>query len=638
MKLPIGKSDFKAIRDEGLFFVDKSLLIKEIIDTHSNTVYISRPRLYGKTMNLSMLRYFFEKRTTTDGSEGASLDRLFSDLAIWKEVEEYTNKQGEYPTIWLSFKDTGYSSVSDVLRKISKILQYEFNRHAYLLNDNLSVQEKRQFELNLSGNADEHGLEASISLLSELMFRHFNKKVMVFIDDIDVPVFAGYVNGYYERILNFSHNFLRNSFKDNQYIEKAVLSGTLNVFKESSFTGFTDFMVFPVTHDNFHNAYGFSEVELQILQNALTSVIPLKRIKDWYGGTYFGTKEVHNVWSVLNFIASGNSQPEPFWTTDVSDAILKELVIHSPISIKRGLFDLLGNKEIICPLNHELALPQLGKNDEVIWSYLVNFGYLTAVYHEYKNDKHYYRLRMPNIENLSLFRRTIMNWLDETVGRSRLEYTMKAILHSTAEEQVHIHGHTTTGPQNLDSVEQLFYEFINAISTNYKFKDSETDNPVWVLFIAIQLMLQDNYYIYRPKHSEYGISAVYVVPKAKLADDSEEHGNPEKTDDNNHKTNEDAHCDHPAKGYLIACRRPVYRNETIATSAKFAHDRIVSSEYMHELTRQGITNISHIAVGVSRYRVEVFGAQYGKGLLHELFHKGSGGKVGEGKAHSKGKH
>jgi len=617
-KIPIGKSDFKTLRDEQMFFVDKSLLIKEFIDTDADIILLSRPGIFGKTFNLSMLRYFFEMRINPDGSPDESLNYLFTDLLIWKEASDYLNLQGDFPVIWLTFKDISYNTFVDSLRKISKIIQYEFNRHRYLLNGNISETEKNQFNEILNGTNDPQLLEIAIRLLIELLERNFKRKVMVFIDDIDTPIYTGFVFNYHDKIRAFIQNFLGNSFKDNPNIYKVLMTCTLNVFRENSFSSFLNFNAYSLTDPDFNTFFGYTETEMTGILNQYMLQEKSAELKKWYSGINFGGNTVYNIWSMNNYMASIQTEPCAFWSIDIYDELLKHLIITSSILVKQGVFDILSGGSTEQSVSADFSLPDLGKTDESFWSFMVHYGYLRATFVKQDHNKSIFKIEFPNIEVENLFVGTIKKWLDETVGEDRILFMIKAIKSCGVIERTPSYFEVGKTPDTLDSVEQLFYEFINAISTFYKFKDSETGNIVQVLYIAILLYIKNTNRVLRAHKTDYGDSIIYIVPKYwnGVKDDVPEG---ELAALNQSVIDYMEGKKHGPKAYIIGCRLPVYRNETLNNACTLIHHRLNESPYIDPITKLNISNIVNIAAGVSRYRIDVFGSNYGKSIMQQLF-------------------
>ncbi|MCP4133633.1 MAG: AAA family ATPase [bacterium] len=293
-KLPVGISDFKKLIENNNYFVDKTLFIKEVIDTPAEVLLVPRPRRFGKTINLSMLRYFYEKTEKTN-------KHLFEKLAILQQQEAYTSKQGKYPVIFLTFKDVKTLEWEDCSYLVKQIIADEYERHNYLLTGEfLNRRERLSFEkiANLEGQKGDY--LRSLSFLSKILERYHNKKVIILIDEYDTPVQAGYVNNYYNEVVDFMRGFLGSGLKDNSSLEKSVVTGIMRVARESIFSGLNNLGVFTLLSEEFSDKFGFTEDELKEMLKDFNISNKYTDIRDWYNGYVFGLETINNPWSIIN--------------------------------------------------------------------------------------------------------------------------------------------------------------------------------------------------------------------------------------------------------------------------------------------------------------------------------------------------
>ncbi|MFQ5633347.1 MAG: AAA family ATPase, partial [bacterium] len=316
-KLPVGHSDFKTVIEENFYYVDKSLFIKELIDQGAQALLVPRPRRFGKTLNLSMLRYFFEK-TDEDNS------RLFRHLKIWQAGAEYTNRQGKYPVIYLTFKDIKESNWDRALEKMQQIIQEEYARHEdMILAKTLSERERKFYESIANLEASQAQYESALKNLSYCLARQHQQKVILLIDEYDTPIQAGYVNGYYDKIVGFMRNFLSGGLKDNVHLEKGVLTGIMRVAKESIFSGLNNLGVFTILSSSFADKFGLTEAEIKLMLGDFGIQEKAQEIDGWYNGYIFGNVVIYNPWSIINYLNNIADGFKPYWLNTSDNAIVE---------------------------------------------------------------------------------------------------------------------------------------------------------------------------------------------------------------------------------------------------------------------------------------------------------------------------
>jgi len=290
-ELNLGYSDFKSIIENNNYFVDKSLLIKDVIKAEKTVLLIPRPRRFGKTLNLSMLKYFFEINQPEN-------EKLFNHLNIWQTENDIKQRRGKYPVIYLSFKDSKHNTWNDTLTHIKIEIARLFREQSYLLNENiLSDIEKNEFKKISDRSADNVDFEVSLKQLSEYLFRFYNQQVVILIDEYDTPIQAGYKK-FYDEAISFMRSLLSGAYKDNKYLYKGVITGILRVSRESIFTGLKNISVFSVLDNQISDKFGFTESEVRQILQDFNVPTQYEQIKKWYNGYKFGkTSDIYNPWS-----------------------------------------------------------------------------------------------------------------------------------------------------------------------------------------------------------------------------------------------------------------------------------------------------------------------------------------------------
>ncbi|MDM8532588.1 AAA family ATPase, partial [Anaerolineales bacterium HSG25] len=414
--LLIGQSDFKFFIQDNGYYVDKSLFIQEVIETGYMVLLLPRPRRFGKTLNLSMLRYFFEKSETSHAD-------LFTGLAI-RESPLFEEHQGRYPVIFLTFKDQKADSWPSLLRLLSSLIQAEFVRHEYLLQaDVLGGSEKRYFETILKGNAKPEDYSQALRYLSSFLYRYHNERVVILIDEYDTPIQSGYLNNYYEPVLTFMRNLLSGGLKDNEYLKKGVLTGILRVAKESIFSSLNNPGVFTVLNKRFADVFGFTEVEVQAMLADYTMSDSYEEVSTWYDGYLFGGQTIYNPWSVLNYMVNQEGA-KPYWLNTGSTDLIDRLMTRSGSELRGELEQLLAGQTVTRPIYDSIVMRDLDNQDDLVWSFLLFSGYLTAVEQVYDDD---YKLQIPNHEVERIYHRLIKTWFKEKVRLPQLETMLTAL-------------------------------------------------------------------------------------------------------------------------------------------------------------------------------------------------------------------
>jgi hypothetical protein len=427
--IPIGIDDFRALREKGMEYVDKSHFIREVLDKGAEALLLPRPRRFGKTLNLSMLRWFFEKRAE-------DLSPLFADLSIWTAGEAYRAHFQRYPVIFLTLKDVRYASFERCWESIRKKLAGLYEEHREVLDSGaLSEEEAQRYRQILSGTASFAVVADALLDLSRYLHRRHGEKVVILIDEYDAPIHAGYANGYANEVLELFRALFTAGFKGNPHLFKAVLTGVLRIAKESIFSGLNNLAVYTLLHPHFSTCFGFTEEEVATLLERAGQRDLLDAVRGYYNGYAFGGTPIYNPWSILNFIHDGDSRLRPHWVTTSSNDLVHDVLRRHTFSIQSDLEVLLEGGVIERVIDENVVLSDLTTRMDSAWSLLVFSGYLRAEEAPGTSlEIRPYRLSIPNREVLQVYTSTFREWMRERLGGERdVERLMHAMLEGDAE-------------------------------------------------------------------------------------------------------------------------------------------------------------------------------------------------------------
>ncbi|MCI9141010.1 MAG: AAA family ATPase [Lachnospiraceae bacterium] len=402
--LPIGISDYIRAQSE-YYYVDKTLLIREFLDKKPLVSLFTRPRRFGKTLNMDMLRVFFEI-----SQEDTSL--YFRDKAIWSCGEEYRKHQGQYPVIFLTFKDVKFDSWEATLDKIRGLLQAEFGRHRELLeSDRLADYEKEFFSRILNGKSNEVELTSSLENLSGMLCRHYGRAPIIIIDEYDTPIQEGYTKDFYDEITGFMRNFFSGAFKDNRNLSYGFLTGILRIAQESIFSGLNNLTVNSVMDEEYDRFFGFTceEVHRMMEYYGVSDMEP--ELKEWYDGYLFGSTEIYNPWSVINYISKG-CIPQAYWVNTGKNEVLEDVLKSATDDITEKLYALLQGERVVARIDQNVVYRSLSEEPANIYSLLLVAGYLMASRKELQADGAYLcEVTIPNREIASVYKGEILTHL-----------------------------------------------------------------------------------------------------------------------------------------------------------------------------------------------------------------------------------
>ena len=479
-RLAIGVSDFKKIIEGDFYYFDKTKLIEEIINDGSEVKLFTRPRRFGKTLNMSMLKYFFDIENKEENK------KLFKDLYI--EKTDAFKEQGQYPVIFLSLKDLKASNWEEMEEKISVVLSDLFSEYEYLINDLLGSDSNKLKKI-INEDANLSNLGRSLKLLTKILYEKYNKKVVVLIDEYDSPLVSAYINGYYEKAKDFFKTFYSSVLKDNSYLQMGVLTGIIRVIKAGIFSDLNNLRTYTILSDVYTDSYGLTEEEVEKSLKDYGIEQEISNVKDWYDGYKFGDSEVYNPWSILNFLDF--KELRAYWVdtsgNDLINDVLKNITKNTIEALER-LFNGEGLKQNISGTSD---LSKLLSEDE-LWELMLFSGYLTV---EEKIDHKNYILRLPNKEIKELFRDT---FLEKYFGRgSKLLYLMEALTEN-----------------RIDKYEERLQEIL---LTSVSYNDTKKGNEAFYhgLIMGMGLYLEDEYITKSNIESGLGRYDFVIEPKNK---------------------------------------------------------------------------------------------------------------------------
>ena len=504
--IAIGESDFKMLRRKDSYYIDKSMYIKDIIDNGSKVVLVTRPRRFGKTLNMSMLRYYFDC-DVKDSKE------LFEGLKIMEQDEKYTSKLGAYPCLYLTLKDVNDYCYENMLLGFKTAVLEMYRQHMYLLDSDKIYQfEKDKIMDILYAREDETALKNCVRELSGYLYRHYEKPVMLFIDEYDVPIQAAYVKGYYDKAIDFLKTFYGVTFKDNPYLEKTVLTGVSRVAKESIFSGANNFKVYTVLDNEFADDFGITSEEMDKVIEDFNVEDDKEEIKKWYDGYKIGNVEgLYNPWSILNYLT--DKQLKPYWVNTSSNDLIK-LTLTKSTSIKEKMERLLRDETIEVPINLETIIVGIEDNEDNIWGLMLGTGYLKVV-ETVDLIEGIYKVQLPNFEIKHLFQSIVRDWFSNKVPGNNLRSILKDLVEL-----------------NLSEFEKKFRKLVVEMFSYMDVGENTAENFYHAFVLGMLVGLKDSYYVNSNRESGMGRYDIMLEPQDKngnsfiiefkVADDMEE--------------------------------------------------------------------------------------------------------------------
>ncbi len=486
----IGISDFKMLRTRNNYYIDKTMYIKNIIDNQSGVILVTRPRRFGKTLNMSMLKYYFD--IDTKGNK-----ELFKGLKIMEQPEKYTSQMASYPCIYMTLKDVTDANYENMLLAMKTAVLQVYREHRYLIeSDKLYEEEKEYIKDILWCREDEISLKNSIKELSRMLYEHFGKPVMLLLDEYDVPLQNAYIEGYYDQAIKFFKTFYGTTFKDNPYLEKTIITGVSRVAKESIFSGANNFKVYTVLDNEFSTDFGITNEEMDQVIKDFNIQDKKEKIKEWYDGYAIGNSDgIYNPWSIINYLA--DKELKPYWVNTSSNDLIK-LTLKNSVTVKEKIERLLRGETIQVPVNLETIITGIEEKEDNIWGLMVGTGYLKVVEKSQDKMTNLCKVKLPNLEIKYLFIQIVTNWFSDKVPGNSLREILKDLVNL-----------------NLDEFQKKFRVLVEEMFSYMDVGKNTAENFYHAFVLGLLVGLRDTYYVNSNRESGFGRYDIMLEPKEK---------------------------------------------------------------------------------------------------------------------------
>lgn len=545
-KLPIGESNFKSLIEDNYYYVDKTLLIKELIDNGVRVTVLPRPRRFGKTLNLNMLKCFFEVK-----EEGEK--NLFKDLAIWQSGKEYQKWYGKFPIVYFTFKDVKLNDWPRCERKIQRDIGWLYADHKKILSaPELTAEEKERFKQIMNGKAAEDLYPDSLKFLMRCLFMVYKSKVIVLIDEYDIPIQQGYTEKFYKEVVEFSKIFLSGGLKDNPHLEIAVLTGVLRVSKESIFSDLHNPEVCTLLSHQYADKFGLLEEEVQQLLNYFDIGFEMDHVRTWYHGYICGDKELYNPWSIINFANKPKDGFKPYWINSSSNALIKEIIKRSGEEVKNDLKILMENKSITRRVDENIVFPEIESDTNHLFSFLLFSGYLKPLKIMLKDDEISCELAIPNKEVKLLYKRIISSWFSETIEDDKMKLMLIAL---------------TSG--DIDTFAEIFTYYLETSVSYFNLGADDAERVYQAFTLGLVIWLGKDYVVTSEEPAGYGRADLMLIPHDKTK-----------------------------RGVIFEFKKAGrVKNKTLKEAAEAAKKQMIDKNYFRRMEAHGVTTITQVAIG-----------------------------------------
>ena len=428
--ISIGTEDFKTIIDKNGYLVDKTMMIRELLDSTAMVTLFTRPRRFGKTLNMSMLRRFFEDERTADGT---TVDNryLFEGLSISACGEKYLQHRGQYPVISLSLKSGKQPDYAMAYASLKDEIEKEFKRHMYLLQGEMVAADREKYESILGGKGQPIDYAKALGFLSECLAKFHGKKCIILIDEYDVPLENAWFAGFYEEMIGFIRSLFESALKTNDSLEFAAITGCLRISRESIFTGLNNLKVNSVQGYGYGDCFGFTPEEVKAMLDYYEMGGRYEEVQRWYDGYLFDQAEIYNPWSILNYVDdhlhSSAALAAPYWSNTSSNSIVKELVERADQEMRGEIEQLIAGEALEKPIHEDITYEDVYASSDNLWNFLYFTGYLTSCGQRLEGVSTFIKMVIPNDEVRSIFQRTVLAWFDRKVEKTDLTPLRKAI-------------------------------------------------------------------------------------------------------------------------------------------------------------------------------------------------------------------
>ena len=435
--LPIGVDNFEELITKDYFFVDKTLFIRDLLDMKGEVNLFTRPRRFGKTLNMSMLRYFFEMEEDNAG-------RLFAGTKIMSAGEEYLKWMGQFPVISLTLKSMKQATWELSFEMLKKAIREEYSRHwktveaSGRLND--ADRERFQRIRDLKGTDADYA--DALKFLSECLYICTGRKTIILIDEYDVPLENAHFAGFYEQMTALLRSLFESALKTNENLEFAVMTGCLRISRESILTGLNNLKIMSITADTYAEYFGFTPDEVEAMLRFYDLEMNLKTVQRWYDGYQFGSTEVYNPWSVINYVQSCRTNKDafarPYWSNTSSNSIVRTLVEKADLSVKQEIEALIEGKTITKPIHEDITYEDMDSTQDNLWNFLFFTGYLKKIREQQEGETIYMEMAIPNSEVRYIYKNTVLRWFEEKTDKKELSPLYESILNGDTEKMEEI--------------------------------------------------------------------------------------------------------------------------------------------------------------------------------------------------------
>ena len=493
--ISIGKQDFVSLRENHYFYIDKTDFIRQWWENADDITLITRPRRFGKTLN--MLNCFFSRQYENRGD-------LFKGLSIWTD-QRYQRLQGSYPVIFISFADVKQNNYKDAIQKIKNIIVDAYRQHRYLNEEDCFTENEKQQMMEITEKMDDVTAQDALKNLSSYLNLLYGKKVLIFLDEYDTPMQEAYINGYWDEFTGFMRGLFNATFKTNPYLERAVMTGITRVSKESVFSDLNNLTVITTTSDQYADCFGFTEEEVFETLDQFGMSDKKQIVKQWYDGFSFGSfKDIYNPWSITNYLKE--KKLRPYWASTSSNGLISKLLQSASANMKTQLEELLNGKQIIVNFDEQIIFGQLEQDENAVWSLLVASGYLKVEEIEYKGMtlEPWYHLAITNLETISMFSNMFKGWF-ATASANYNEF-IKAMLGGNVKAM------------NLYMNDIALATFSSFDVGKHFSQRSQPERFYHGFVLGLLVEVRDLYEIRSNRESGYGRYDVMLIPKTKKND------------------------------------------------------------------------------------------------------------------------
>ena len=463
--IPIGIESYKEIIKNDYYYIDKTLLIMDLLTQKSKVTLFTRPRRFGKTLAQSMLRTFFEEEIDADG-RAVDNSGYFSGKKIMEAGAQYTGHMGKYPVIFLSMKSAKQPDFEMAYSRVLTDIVSEFERHAYLLEGNvLTPAQKKRYNAVLEQSARMAEVTFSLKFLSDCLEKYHHQKTIILIDEYDVPLENAYFKGFYNQMIDFMRSLLESALKTNDSLQFAVITGCLRISRESIFTGLNNLEVVSVLDENYAEHFGFTQGEVDSLLDFYNVSCIKDDVKSWYDGYLFGDTEVYNPWSIINYVKDtiyhNTEFPKPYWSNTSSNSIIHELVVKADSSTVQEIEHLLMGEAIEKPVHEDITYGDIHQSEDNLWNFLFFTGYLKAAGRSFHSDIIYLKIKIPNREIRYIYNNTIQEWFHKKTEAADFSSLYRAILSGDTETAENfLKKQLRESISFMDSAEKFYHGFL----------------------------------------------------------------------------------------------------------------------------------------------------------------------------------